>query len=389
MKAALYDSLCNINDEIQEIRLFKYNVEAVRKFSFGVWTSRQHVFIAVKTADHIGYGENIISINDPDVSLDEWIAWARILVGKSISEALHIVRDNLEIWRDRFTEMTEMALIDLAGKEKGVSAVSLLGLNEIHNVNGAFVVLNDDPDYVSCMIDKAVKRDLSQVIKVKLFGNLDTDIRIIKAVRKNASRKDSYLIGDVNTGYGRDADSIDMEYVTKAMHILYNEGLDACEDPAALDVNQYTVLQKEVSPLSLIPDVIMRPSWKSIDFIKPGMADICNIHPGSAGSIIDAVELARKIKSNGAGVMIGDDSLIGPACTGWQQIAIALGARWVEAVEKDDDSDSFKATILECATDSSINPIGCKPSIKGFGLLLDEKLLSDYCTEEHIVISGK
>ena len=105
------------------------------------------------------------------------------------------------------------------------------------------------------------------------------------------------------------------------------------------------------------------------------MGEIYNIHPDSAGSIADAVVLARRIKDLGAGLMIGDDSLVGPSATIWQQLAWGLGARWVEATEKRKESDFFYRCVKSLATDSSKNPIDIKLK-DGFGIDLDEEKLA-------------
>ena len=106
----------------------------------------------------------------------------------------------------------------------------------------------------------------------------------------------------------------------------------------------------------------------------PGMGGIYNIHPDSSGSIIDAVTLAKRIYEIGARLMIGDDSLIGPAATVWQQIAIGLGAEWVEATEKEKESRFYYDAVEDIPTDSRSNPISVKPCY-GFGIYLDEKKL--------------
>lgn len=381
----IYSSMENINAKITEIKLFKYNVEAVRKFSFGVWTSRQHIFIAVKTKEHTGYAENIITINEPNVSLDDFKAWSEALVGLTVTEALLKLRENLGIWRDRYTEMTELALVDLAAREKHMSALELLGLEERHSVPGAYVILNDDPEFVSRKTKEAVDKGISAVIKVKLFGKIDVDLAVIKAVRRFTKRGETQLIGDVNTGYRCKGDERSVDEIANDLKLLYEAGLDACEDPADLTVSEWVELQSKVKPLSLIPDAIMRPSWESIKFIVKGMGDIYNIHPGSAGSLLDAITLAKKVKSLGAELMLGDDSLVGPACTCWQQLAIALGACWVEATEKEEDSDRFFDCVLHSDTDSSVNPIKYESSNNGFGLMLDEEKLASYCMETVIV----
>ena len=74
--------------------------------------------------------------------------------------------------------------------------------------------------------------------------------------------------------------------------------------------------------------------------------------------------------------MIGDDSLVGPAATVWQQLAIGLGAVWVEAVEKERDSDFYYRAVLELATESQRFPISYKEKA-GFGIEINESILKE------------
>ena len=74
--------------------------------------------------------------------------------------------------------------------------------------------------------------------------------------------------------------------------------------------------------------------------------------------------------------MIGDDSLVGPGCTIWQQMAIGLSARWVEATEKEEDSVFYYKCVEQIPTDSHTNPIEFQMDCYGFGIQLDEKKLA-------------
>ena len=59
--------------------------------------------------------------------------------------------------------------------------------------------------------------------------------------------------------------------------------------------------------------------------------------------------LAARIDDNqghGKKLMVGDASLVGPACSAWQQLAIGLGANWVEAIEKPQENDVFQRCVL-------------------------------------------
>ena len=150
--------------------------------------------------------------------------------------------------------------------------------------------------------------------------------------------------------------------------------MDACEDPAFLEIPEWVELQKRVAPLQLIPDYPMRGSRDSIKRICRGMGGIYNIHPDSAGSIIDAVILAGRIRELGAGLMVGDDSLVGPSApsgSSWLRAGCSLG----RGTEKRKESDFYYRCVNDLATDSTHNPIFIQWK-KGFGINLDEARLA-------------
>ena len=364
-------------DIITEATLYLHQVHATRKFSFGTWTSRQHVFVSIKAGTENGYGENIVSVNQPDVSLEDWKVWLQELVGLSVGEAIDYLRAHLETWRDRMTEMTEMALVDLWGKVVRKNALELLELPGRDPVYGVYVILSDDMQVVENKVKYAISCGKTKFIKVKLFGDEALDCQVIGMVRKYLSREETYLIGDVNCGYRPKGTEKPLNEIADSMMRLYEAGLDACEDPAFLNLKEWQALQTQVHPLSLIPDYPMRPSRVAQKTIIEGMGDCYNIHPGSAASIFDAISLAGRIRELGADLMIGDDSLVGPGCTIWQQLAIGLSAQWVEATEKEEDSDFYYGCIKQIATDSHTNPIAYDSECFGFGLYLDEEKLKE------------
>lgn len=92
---------------------------------------------------------------------------------------------------------------------------------------------------------------------------------------------------------------------------------------------------------------------------------------GKLDFIIEEIELYK--------YNIFDDSLIGPACTVWQQLAIGLEADWVEALEKNGDSDDFYKAVLDISTKTDqYGAISYSKEKYGFGLNLDiERLRQD------------
>ena len=366
--------LCNIHSPLTEIRLYLKNIYARKCFSFGTWTSRQHLILAIQSNSETGFGESIISVNKPDISLDECIEHCRALIGKTISQALVYTRKKRGDWAEHFTEMTETALLDTAGKILKQNAVQLLGLSGKKPVNGVYVILSDDTDDIAAKTRWAVEQGKDTFIKVKLFGNEKTDCSIIRTIRKYTSGKNTYLIGDVNGGYRMPGDTADLDDIAEHLVMLHKEGLSACEDPAYIPLKDWVTLQNKVGTLHLIPDYPLRPSREAVKTIVPGMGRIYNIHPDSAGSILDAVALAHKIKQLGAQLMVGDDSLVGPAASVWQQLAVGLEAAWVEATEKAEESDFYYKAVISIPTDSSHNPITPK-DCHGFGIYLNEDIL--------------
>jgi hypothetical protein len=93
------------------------------------------------------------------------------------------------------------------------------------------------------------------------------------------------------------------------------------------------------------------------------------------GTFQEINQMAKVIKESGKGIMIGDSSLVGAACTFWQQIAIGNKASWVEAMEKPQEQDAFINCIEEKATQLNAEgkvSVDFKP---GFGLKVNETKL--------------
>ena len=369
--------LAQISGAVDSIRFYLKNIYAVKRFSCATWTSRQHVIAAISSGKTTGFAECILSVNNPEAGLELFQKDAAILIGLSVGQAVLENRRHQGEWPEQLVEMLEMALVDLGGKLQEITANRLLGLKESNPVCGVHVILSDRMDEVAESTQWARKAGKAAYIKVKLFGNVQLDCDVIRTVRRYCPPEETFLIGDVNCGYRPDEKSkVSLDMIAGQLEKLCEAGLNACEDPAFLDISEWVELQKRILPLELIPDYPMRGARNSIHQICRGMGGIYNIHPDSAGSIIDAVILVARIRELGADLMIGDDSLVGPSASIWQQLASGLGARWVEATEKRGESDFYYRCVNSLATDSSRNPIDIKWK-SGFGIDLDEAKLTE------------
>ena len=133
--------------KIEEVELYKYNILAERHFSFGTWTSRQHAFVKIGSQGKLGFGENIISVNEPEISLKEWGGHLEELVGLTIQEAINLTRTKYEKWNGRCCEMAEMALIDLGGKllkQTGLEMLNLKGHKPVFGVYNGDLLIADE-----------------------------------------------------------------------------------------------------------------------------------------------------------------------------------------------------------------------------------------------------
>lgn len=365
-----------MNHIITAVSAYSFRIEQQCDFSYGTSYHRYHAFIKIESEGSIGWSELHLSDVQNNSEFKTQLRCFEIFKGKTIEQAYAIVRDFFGKWPYAFTEAIDFALIDLQGKLEKKTAHQILGLLGKTPVKGVYVILSRDLTVVEEKIKIAIKQSLTKFIKIKLYGENKLDCAIISLVRKYLPKEKTYLIGDVNTGYSKTCNSI--EDIAENLARLYKAGLDACEDPATMNHSDWVQLQTMVKPLSLIPDYILRPSSLATKTLIAGMGDIYNIHPACTGSLFDAILLAKKIKSIGAKLMIGDASLIGCACHQWQAVAIGLGANWVEATEKLDVSNFYYDSIKNSCIIAT--PLGYEldESKYGFGTEFDEKKLKSY-----------
>lgn len=363
--------------KIDSIELFRYDINIPRYFSWGTWHNRQHLFMKISSGKYYGWSEVPASKNNPDFIPVEWEKYLKQYIGLDIYSARELLLSQQVIGTSvsaKKLEFIQIGLLDLAGRIENRPAIEILGLNGRNPVPGLYCILQKDIEKVKQLTRECLEQNLNH-LKFKMFGDKELDRQILKIIRKEFGNE-SVVISDVNQGYKKWDSLDDLAIILNDFNI---NGLDAIEDPAPLEIPEWVKLQKLTGELSLIPDKPLRLAWKSLEEIKPGMGRIYNLHPSVMGSFTHSAKLAQKISDFGAKVMIGDDSLVGPACTAWQQIAIGTGATWVEAIEKKGDSDHYLDCVVSRAT--TTNPdgtFGLNPK-PGFGLEMDEEKLKKIC----------
>lgn len=368
-----------VKEKINKIELFRYDVDIPRYFSWGTWYNRQHLFMKITSGDYYGWSEIPASLNNPDFYPTEWIEYLRDFMNLTIDQAyklLHSQQVKGTKVKTKKLEFIEMALLDLSGRMQNKPAIELLHLNGNKPVPGLYCILDNDIEKVRREALESIEQKLSHHVKFKMYGIQQVDLTLLKTIRETIGES-AYVISDVNAGYKEWKTLSELEAI---LNEFKENGLNAIEDPAKLTTDEWIKLQQLVGELSLIPDYPMRPSWEGLENMKPGMGKIYNLHPSTMGSFRLTALMANKIKEMGYQVMIGDDSLVGPACSAWQQIAVGAGASWVEAVEKKGDSKKYLTCILSSPTKLDEKGNIAYTSKPGFGLELDTKRLKEIST---------
>ncbi|NMM48736.1 enolase C-terminal domain-like protein [Marinigracilibium pacificum] len=371
--------------KIDKIELFRYDSNIPRYFSWGTWYNRQQVFLKLTSGNHVGWSETNGSTNNPDLDLNIWAQFLRPLLGINVYDAYKKIKEN-QVESSNFSvpqlEFIEMNLLDLIGRIENKPAVELLGLKGTAAVPGLFCILNNDLREVEQNIYKAIDQKLDTHVKFKMYGKKEFDLQIAEMARKLLGEK-AFILSDVNKGY---KDWSQVEQLAEILIDLNKAGLNACEDPAKLTNEQWIQLQNEVGDLDLIPDYVLRPAWEGIGRIEAGMGRYFNMHPDTMGSFHHLPAMSEKIKSFDAGIMIGDASLVGPACSAWQQVAIGVGASWVEAIEKQEDSEAYLNCVITKPTFRNNEGRFAMKKVPGFGVELDEDKLKSFCAQSVSII---
>lgn len=373
-------ALAPVTRRIEAVEVYGVPVNAERRFSYEVQKNRWHLFIRIVSGDQSGWTEMNIGQGKPEMPLEKraWrLKWFGQLKGRTPAEAIGFLQENRDKLDRGSLEAAEMAVLDLVGKMLGKPAAEILTLAKTDPVPGLFCILSDDPEKVKTEAKRSLEQNLRTHLKVKLYGRTETDTAVVRAAREVMGQQ-AYIGGDVNMGYRHALSDASVDDIVTAMLALRDAGLNACEDPAQMSNAQWAEVQRWVSPMALIPDEPLRPAWKSRLSLDPAMGGIYNMHPNCMGSLIETVELGRVIQRAGKKLMVGDSSLVGPACPVWQQIAIGLGADWVEALEKPQENDVFQRCVKR-------NPVNRTPDGKfsrhemlpGFGVEMDVSKLKE------------
>ena len=184
----------------------------------------------------------------------------------------------------------DCALWDLEAARAGEPVWRLAGQEEPRPVVTTFTLGADDPDIMA-----QGARDFAEAtsIKVKLTGDLELDLRRMRAIRQ--ARPDVWLGVDGNQGFG-------IEKLDELVTGLQEQRVSLLEQPLATDRD--ADLDGYRSPIPIAGDESIL-SLADVAEAK-GRFDVVNIKLDKCGGLTEGLMMAREARRLGMGVMVGN-----------------------------------------------------------------------------------
>jgi L-alanine-DL-glutamate epimerase-like enolase superfamily enzyme len=195
----------------------------------------------------------------------------------------------------------DCALWDLEAKHAGEPVWKLAGLERVAPPVTIFTLGADDPAAVA---EGAQSCSEARALKLKLNGDLETDMARVKAVR--AARPDVWLGVDANEGYTRETLTHLIPHLREARVLLLEQPLPRGSNAALNGLN---------CPIPIAAD----ESVQGLSEVAPllGRFDVVNIKLDKCGGLTEALLMVTEARRLGLKTMIGN--MVGTS--------LAIGAR--------------------------------------------------------------
>ena len=196
----------------------------------------------------------------------------------------------------------EMACLDLAGREKGLRVVDLLGGAHREAIATKFVLPGRETAVVRDMA-----KDLSGlgigVVKVKVGLGAASDMARVAAVREELG-PNVRLTVDANEGW-------QPEEACVALAGLAASGVDAVEQPLSRSAWQASAALRKRTTAALVGDESIWTLADAARAAETGAFDLVSIYPGKCGGLRSTLTLAEAAAALGLGVTFGSNLELG------------------------------------------------------------------------------
>ena len=271
-----------------DVRVEKLRLAAPFRISGYVFEEQDVVVVELKDGEHRGRGEasGVYYLDDKIEKMLPAIESRRT----AIESGLDRVSLQKLLPPGGARNAVDCAMWELEASRKGVPVGKLAGIGPLHRLVTTFTLGADEPEK---MAQGALGYDHARRIKLKLTGELDTDIARIEAVRD--ARPDVWIGVDANQGYNIDT-------LKKLVPELVSARISLLEQP--LPRGREADLQDFISPIPIAAD---ESALSLVDL--PGLVgrfQIVNIKLDKCGGLTEGLAMARKAREIGLGVMVGN-----------------------------------------------------------------------------------
>lgn len=190
----------------------------------------------------------------------------------------------------------DAALLDLAGRALDVPAAALLGGAVRTEIPVIRIVAIAEPEAMANAA-AAVAATGFRYLKLKMSGDLDTDVARVGAVRERCG-PDVRLTIDANQAYAA-------ARAVTFLNAIEPFGIDMAEQPVAADDFDGLVTVRAKCRVPILADESIRSIGDAYRLIQMRAADLVSIKIGHLGGIWSATKLANLCETAGIGCLVG------------------------------------------------------------------------------------
>lgn len=304
-KDPFYLSTGTAMPRIDKIDLFRLRIPLKKPFitSLGPNLEADNVVVIVRTSDGLtGHGECspfwTINGETAETCLSVGAHLAKTLIGHDPLdiEGAHAIMDRLIFGNNSIKSAFDISLHDIAAQAADLPLWKFLGGKERSDLFTDYTVSIGDPEQMVVDAEDIVRNGFP-VIKVKLGGDGDLDIRRIRAIRE---RIPSILPLRIDANQGWDPDT-----AIRVLNALGPLNIQHCEEP----IPRWRFMEmrrvKEASPIPIMADESCCDHHDAKRLIDLGACQRFNIKLGKSGGLFKAKKIIALAEQAGMEVQIG------------------------------------------------------------------------------------
>lgn len=289
---------------IAKITLHRLRIPLKKPFitSLGPNYEVDNVVVSIRTKEGlVGFGECspfwTINGETAETCLCVGTHLAKALIGHEAVdiEGAHAIMDRMIFANSSIKSAFDIALHDIAAQAADLPLWKYLGGKHRSDLFTDYTVSLGDPDQMAADAEDIVRSGFP-VIKVKLGGDGDLDIRRIRAIRSRVASIPLRI--DANQGW-------DPDTAIRVLNALGDMGIQHCEEPIPRWQFMEMRRVKEASPIPIMADESCCDHHDAERLIDLGACQRFNIKLGKSGGLFKARKIILLAEQAGMEVQIG------------------------------------------------------------------------------------